>query len=102
MLVAQGQVAAAESQLSGQQQNLVIVKRKGVSDIAASRASLAQAKAGLDVADIHLPAVDALGQADGGSHDQAVLDVDDRTEPALVGLEGHRGRPVINADLDRS
>lgn len=48
--VAQAQLAAARSQLDAQQQNLSIVKRKGVSDIAASKAALTQSKATLQVA----------------------------------------------------
>lgn len=48
--VAQGQVDAAKSQLNVQQQNLTIVKRKGQSDIEASKAKLTQARATLEVA----------------------------------------------------
>ena len=48
--VAESQVAAAQSQLQTQQQNLSIVKRKGISDIAASKAVVAQAQATVRVA----------------------------------------------------
>lgn len=48
--VQQAQVNSAKSQLSSQEHNLQIVKRKGQSDIADSAAKLSQAKATLDVA----------------------------------------------------
>ena len=48
--VAQGQVRSAGSQLNVQKQNLSIAQQKGKSDIAASAAKLAQAKAQLEVA----------------------------------------------------
>jgi RND family efflux transporter MFP subunit len=48
--VASGQLDAARSQLKVQNQNLLIVKRKGQSDIEASKAKLTQSKALLDVA----------------------------------------------------
>ncbi len=43
--VASAQVSAAKSQLAAQQQNLLIAQRKGISDIAASRAGVLQAQA---------------------------------------------------------
>ncbi|HWA82134.1 MAG TPA: biotin/lipoyl-binding protein [Fimbriimonadaceae bacterium] len=48
--VAQAVLASAKSQLNAQQQNLAIVKRKGISDIADSQAKASQANATLEVA----------------------------------------------------
>lgn len=48
--LAKGLLAAARSQLDVQQQNLTIAKRKGISDIAASKATVAEAQATLRVA----------------------------------------------------
>ncbi|MHB8637202.1 MAG: efflux RND transporter periplasmic adaptor subunit [Fimbriimonadaceae bacterium] len=47
---AQSLLAAAKSQLDVQQQNLLIAKRKGLSDIAASKAAVTQAQATLRMA----------------------------------------------------
>ncbi|HVT13729.1 MAG TPA: efflux RND transporter periplasmic adaptor subunit [Fimbriimonadaceae bacterium] len=48
--VAQAVLASAKSQFNAQQQNLQIVKRKGISDIADSQAKASQANATLEVA----------------------------------------------------
>jgi RND family efflux transporter MFP subunit len=48
--IAVGQLASANSQVDQAQQNLAILKRKGVSDIAASKATLNQAQAAIRLA----------------------------------------------------
>ena len=48
--VAQGQVVAAQSQLESQQQNALIVRSKGVADLAAAKAQETQSQATLRVA----------------------------------------------------
>ncbi len=60
--VAQAQVSAAKAQLDAQNQNLLIVKRKGLSDIAASKASVTQSQATLQVANANQSQMPAYQQ----------------------------------------
>lgn len=60
--VAKAGLDAAKSQLNVQQQNLLITKRKGLSDVAASRAALTQSQATLQLANANRSQVSAYVQ----------------------------------------